>query len=74
MRSIEIRCQRHRDLLLTLTEATEHAVALSSMLASDIANMSRAAYEQIKRDLEDKIEKARLSRIALDEHVAAHAC
>ena len=72
--SIHIRCQKHCELLLTLTEATEHASALSSMLAFDIAKMSRAAYEQIKRDLDATIEKARLTRIALDAHIAAHGC
>ena len=44
------------------------------MLASDIAKMPRAAYEQIKRDLDATIEKAQLTKIALDAHTAAHDC
>ena len=72
--SIQIRCQRHCQLLLILTEATEHASALASMLAADIAKMPLAAYEQVKRDLDATLEKARLTRIALDAHITAHDC
>ena len=71
---VEDYCEQKRRLLADYDAATAAFSGLVSTLNRQIGTSSRAAYEELRRSVDEARVRSEQARLALESHVAQHGC